>query len=180
MKIFLIGYRCTGKTTIGQILAKSILIDFIDIDQIIEKESKLNIALIVKKYGWDYFRSLEKKALFNTKYSDNLIVATGGGIVMDHENLNFIKNSGFCIWLDADIKTILKRLQNDAQTALSRPSLTDNTLLEETKKLLNSRKPLYEKSSHMKIDTAGKTPHKIVNIIEKGLKDVRQHHRQSI
>ena len=165
MKIFLTGYRCTGKTTIGQLLAKSKSIDFLDIDQVIEKESKLNIAQIVKNNGWDNFRYLEKKALFNTKHSDNMIIATGGGIIIDPDNCKFIKENGFCIWLDADCNTIIKRLKNDFTTSLSRPSLTQYNLLKETKEILKNRRPLYEKCSHAKIDTSYKTPQEIVNLI---------------
>ncbi len=177
MKIFLIGYRCTGKTTAGQILAHNNGFDFIDLDQAIEQESKLNITQIIAKYGWDQFRRLESRALFNLKDNANLVVATGGGIITNDENLELIKNSGFCIWLYADIKTILHRLKNDINTLSSRPSLLGKDVMEETKEFLIQRKPLYEKCAHVKINTKDKTPEQIANIISRRIKHARQQHR---
>ncbi len=177
MIFFLIGYRCTGKTTTGQILAENRGFDFIDLDHAIEIESKSNITQIVEKYGWDRFRELENRALFNLKNNTNLVVATGGGIITKPDNLKFIKKSGFVIWLDADIKTILHRLKNDISTLSSRPSLLGKDIIEETEELLKQRKPLYEKCAHMKIDTKDTTPETIANIISRRIKHVRQQHR---
>ena len=165
MKIFLIGYRCTGKTTVGKLLAKKINFNFKDTDLLIEKEAKLNIAQIIKNYGWEKFRLIEQKTLFNLKNFEQSIISTGGGIVTNPDNIKFIKNNGFCIWLDADLKTIIKRLRDDKKTMTLRPSLTDKNLIEETRELLNIRKPLYEKCADRKIDTADKTPEEISNII---------------
>ncbi len=192
MKIFLIGYRCTGKTTVGHLFAKQTKFIFRDIDQIVEHKAKINIAQIIKKHGWDNFRILEKEALFKLKNLEKSIISTGGGIVIDPGNIEFIKNNGFCIWLDADFETIIKRLKNDENTLTSRPFLTDKNLIEETKQLLNIRKPLYEKCANMKIDTTDKTPEEIVtnieeivtdiekivtNIIDRRIKNVRQYNR---
>ncbi len=180
MKIFLIGYRCTGKTTIGKILAKGLNFNFFDMDQVIEYRTGLNIKQIVEQQGWDRFRLLEKETILNTKNYENIVISTGGGVVVDPDNVNFIKKSGFSIWLDADIKTILKRLGSDAGTFLSRPSLTDNNLLKETKELLNIRNPLYKKSSHIRIDTAINNPKEIVNIIYRRLENVGQYPGKNI
>ena len=73
MKIFLIGYRCTGKTTIGKILARGLNFDFFDMDQIIEQKTGSNIRQIVEKQGWNRFRLLEKQTILNTKNYDNIV-----------------------------------------------------------------------------------------------------------
>jgi shikimate kinase len=177
MKIFLIGYRCTGKTTVGRILARYLNFDFIDMDLSIEQKTRLTVSQIVEKYGWDKFRLLETKTLLDTKHVDNAVIATGGGVVTAPDNLQFMKNNGFCIWLDAKIKTILKRLKNDAATALLRPPLTDNNLIEESKKILNQRNPLYKKIANIRIDTTILTPEEIVGIIDRRLEHDRQQHR---
>ena len=169
MKIFLIGYRCTGKTTIGKILADRLNFDFFDTDLLIEHVSGLNISQIVEKYGWKKFRRLEKDILFNTKKNEDAVIATGGGIITAPENQNFIKKNGFCVWLDADLKTILHRFNNDNKTCLSRPSLTNKDLLKETKELISLRKPLYEKIANIRIDVSSHTPEEIVNIIDRRL-----------
>ncbi len=177
MKIFLTGYRCTGKTTVGRILARHLNFDFIDMDRSIEQKAGLTVSQIVEKYGWDKFRLLEKEALLNTKHVETAVIATGGGVVTVPDNLKFIKNSGFCIWLDANIKTILERLKSDAASALLRPSLTDKNLKEETKKILNQRDPLYKKIADIKIDTTILKPEEIVGIIDRRLEHDRQQHR---
>ncbi len=173
MKIFFIGYRCTGKTTIGRILADCLKFDFLDTDRQIEKNTRLSILQIVDKYGWEKFRSLEKEVLLNTKDYKNIVIATGGGMIIDRENQKFIKENGFCIWLYADIATILSRLKNDPGTLKSRPLLTNKELILGTHELIEERKPLYEQASHMRIDTSLYTPEKIVNIINRRLSNVR-------
>jgi shikimate kinase len=169
MKIFLIGYRCTGKTTIGKILAHRLNLDFFDTDLIVEQASGLNISQMVEKYGWKKFRRLEKQTLFKTIKNEDAVIATGGGIIIDSENQEFIKNNGFCVWLDADLKTILHRLNTDNKTASSRPSLTNRDLLKETKELLSLRKPLYKQTAKVRIDVSYQTPEEIVNIIDRRL-----------
>ncbi|MCD4723171.1 MAG: shikimate kinase AroL, partial [Desulfobacula sp.] len=107
--------------------------------------------------------------LFNTKKNEDAVIATGGGIITAPENQNFIKKNGFCVWLDADLKTILHRFNNDNKTCLSRPSLTNKDLLKETKELISLRKPLYEKIANIRIDVSSHTPEEIVNIIDRRL-----------
>lgn len=174
MKIFLIGYRCTGKTTVGKILSDRLDFDFIDTDRMIEQQTGSTILQLVETSGWEKFRQVEKKILFNTKNLKNTVVSTGGGIVIDPENQAFIHQNGYCVWLDADIKTILSRLNMDKNTCSSRPSLTDKDLLNETEELVTLRKPLYEKASHLRIDASFHTPEEIVNIIDRRVTDVRQ------
>jgi shikimate kinase len=174
MKIFFIGYRCTGKTTIGKMLALCLDCDFMDIDRTIEKETGSSILQIVETSGWKKFRQLEKQTLMGTKKNKNIVISTGGGIIIDRENQQFIKKNGFCIWLDADIQTIFHRLNNDMKTSESRPSLTNADLLKETTKIAMQRKPFYENTAHIRLDTSFHKPEEIVNIIDRRLKNVRQ------
>lgn len=169
MKIFLIGYRCTGKTTIGKILADRLKLEFFDTDLLIEKIKGFTISRMVEKYGWGKFRQLEKQILFNTKNKEDAVIATGGGMIIDPENQDFIKKNGFCVWLDADLKTILLRLNTDDKTGSSRPSLTHKDLITETQELISLRKPLYEQTANIRIDVSSHTPEEIVNIIDRRL-----------
>ena len=116
MKIFLIGYRCTGKTTIGKILADRLNFDLIDTDSMIEQKIGSTILSFVEKNGWDKFRQIEKETLLNTKENKNIVIATGGGIILNRENQKFIKDNGFAVWLDASLATILSRLKKDTKT----------------------------------------------------------------
>jgi len=172
MKIFLIGYRCTGKTTIGKRLSDRLGYKFIDTDLMIEQQIKSTITKFVTSHGWDKFRQIEKLTLFKTKKFENTIISTGGGIVADPENQAFIRSNGYSIWLDADLKTILSRLACDKKTDSNRPSLTLKTVLEETKEMIQKRKPLYKNTANTRIDTSIHTIDEIINIIDRRLTDV--------
>jgi shikimate kinase len=169
MNIYLIGYRCTGKTTIGKILADHLHHDYLDMDQAIEQQTGSTISDLVQTHGWEYFRRIEKEILLKTREINDTVVSTGGGIVTDPENLNFLTTAGYTIWLDADIRTILSRLNSDPVTFSSRPSLTDKNLIDETEELLNLRRPLYAKAAHLKIETGLHTPEEIIALIERRL-----------
>ncbi len=167
MKIYLIGYRCTGKTTIGKILADRLNYAFFDLDQSIEQQTGSTITSLVDTHGWDYFRQIEKETLLKTAKMEDVVISTGGGIVTDPESLHFLKKNGFTIWFDADIKTILSRLSFDSSTRSKRPPLTQKSLIEETKELLKTRRSLYKKAAHIKIKTDLHTPNEIVTLIER-------------
>ncbi len=173
MKIFLIGYRCTGKTTLGKIFAHRLNFDFIDTDRIIEQNLGSTILKIIETQGWKKFRQTEKQILLDTKKNKNTIIATGGGIILDPDNRQFLKKNGLCIWLDADIKTIMVRLKIDNETKELRPALTNKNLFAETRQMVKKRTPLYKNTAHIRIDTSFHTPEEIVNIIDRRLKDVR-------
>ena len=91
MQIYLIGYRASGKTTVGKALAKILNYLFIDTDEEIIKQSGMEIADIVKKYGWDIFRKKEKAVINAINPSDKLIIALGGGAVIDLDNIKTVK-----------------------------------------------------------------------------------------
>lgn len=174
MKIFLIGYRGTGKTTIGKPLARHLGFGFMDTDHLIEQQLGSTVLEIIETRGWEKFRQVEKQILLNLKNEKNSVIATGGGIIMDIDNQLFLKKNGFCIWLDADINTILHRLHMDNNTNRARPSLTRKKLSDETDEMVKKRFPMYENTAHMRIDTSFHTPEEILNIIDRRLKDVWQ------
>lgn len=174
MNIFLIGYRCTGKTTIGKKLAEHYNFTFVDTDEIVQQLEKKSIQQIVAASGWEKFRQLEKKTLQRTLNMKDAVVSTGGGIVLDSGNRSSIRSKGHCIWLSAPEEIVVERLKNDANTDDLRPRLSRNLdLLEETRQMMQKRYPLYERTYHIKIDTGAKSVDECVNTICRRLKDVR-------
>ena len=155
-------------------LAHRLNFDFIDTDRLIEKHLGSTIIKITENQGWEKFRQIEKQTLFNIKNIEDTVIATGGGIIIDPDNQQFIKKNGFCIWLDADIKTIMLRLDTDHKNRVLRPALTNKNLLSETNEMVKKRNPLYKNTAHIRIDTRFHTPEEIVTIIDRRLKDVRQ------
>jgi len=172
--IYLIGYRCTGKSTIGKLVAGLMARDFIDTDRILEEQFQTTIEETVNRNGWDYFRQKEKQALFATTRYSNPVVATGGGIVMDPENRNFIQSNGVCVWLYADSTTIVQRILSDSKNQGSRPNLTSHSLTQETLNMLELRNPLYEKLGLIKIDTSSHSLKQAAEIIKRRFSHVRQ------
>ncbi len=162
-KIFLVGYRATGKTEIGRRLSERLGWEFRDLDDWIESETGLTIEEIVKKAGWPSFRDREHKALEQALALDRpVVVACGGGAVMHKDIWPEIMEKALVVWLRADIETIVQRISSDPMTASRRPSLVHGkSLKEEIEMVLGSRTPLYRKFSHIHIDTGRLTPDEI-------------------
>ncbi len=154
MNVILIGYRCTGKSETGRILADLLGLQFMDTDDLIEKTMKGSVADIVESKGWERFRKVESQILKGLLKIDGLVIATGGGVVLDQGNILAMKNAGTVVWLTASMDTILERMSNDSKTAGLRPALTDRSIEDEVKDTLAMRAPLYKKAAHMEIDTS--------------------------
>src|SRR6056297_3229248 len=123
MNIYLIGYRCTGKTSVGRLLSERTGWQLVDTDQRIAAHAGVPVSDIVTQKGWSYFRELEKQMLAETAGASRLVVATGGGIVLDPENRTILEDPGhFTAWLQASPETIEMRMQADAQTETLRPA----------------------------------------------------------
>lgn len=153
-KIILTGYRATGKTSLGRILADRLLFLFIDTDLEIEKQQGSSINEIVAKEGWNFFRTLERDYLSSLVKRENLVIAPGGGAIMHQEVWDELMKTSLVIWLQADIHTINKRLSADLLSASQRPALTQNSdMLKEIAIVLAEREPLYRKGSHHAIST---------------------------
>ena len=153
MNLFLIGYRCTGKTTIGKAIAAAIEWSFVDADTLLVRECGKPIKEIVDTEGWDAFRRMERSTLKQICTADRQIVATGGGVVLDKANIKAMKTSGMVIWLGATAETIQKRMLQDKNTGNFRPALTDKGRIQEIEDLLLKRNPYYESASDFSIQT---------------------------
>lgn len=153
MNLVLIGFRGTGKTTVGKILARRTGMDFIDTDELIEKIMDLSIQQIVAQKGWRFFRDLEKKVISEVADKDFKIIAAGGGSVLEAENAQVLKKNGLIVWLKADLQVICARLAKDAETTAKRPSLTGRGTLMEIEEVLREREAIYTQIAMMEIDT---------------------------
>ena len=156
MKIILIGYRCTGKTSVGKKIAERLGIPFYDTDEIIQSHTNKTIREIVEKEGWDAFRAEERAIIKQFPSLDDGIIAAGGGAIMDAENRKALKQDGLCVWLTADVSTIVARMRNDRATTAQRPSLSDGGVEQETAEILETREPIYHEMADCIVDTAGK------------------------
>jgi shikimate kinase len=151
--LILIGYRATGKTAVGARLAEILGRPFVDLDQVLVQEAGEPIVDIVARGGWDEFRRREKELVTRFRHTQGQVVATGGGVVLDSENIAALRENGIIIWLTAALDTIQARLAQDQPRDANRPSLTGNDTIREVAEVLESRYPLYQAAAQIIVDT---------------------------
>jgi shikimate kinase len=162
MNIVLTGYRGTGKSVVGRLLAGRLGMQYIGMDAAIVERAGMPIPEIVEKYGWPGFRDLESAEASDLAGLDHLIIDTGGGIIERPENIDALRKSAMIFWLKARVETIVARIQGDNQ----RPALTaGKTFTEEVAEVLERRAPKYKNAAHYEIDTDDLTPDQIVDRI---------------
>jgi shikimate kinase len=157
MNLILIGYRCTGKTSVGKQIAGRLGRPFHDSDEEIGRRTGKTVAEIVEREGWESFRKIEKEVIAGLSEIDDCVIALGGGAVMDPENAGAMKEKGLFVWLTADAETIAERMGLDDSTLHQRPSLTGKDVLTEIREILQARQPIYRKLADLTVDTSGKT-----------------------
>lgn len=153
MNIYLIGYRCCGKTSVGKALSRLLEWQFLDTDAQVVQQSGMSIAEMVATHGWAYFRSREKDVLDQTRFLDRHVIATGGGVILDTDNVRAMQEIGRVIWLKVSPETVRIRMAGDPETLLQRPALTAVGSIDEIGKVLMERQPLYERAAHLALDT---------------------------
>ncbi|QSZ67569.1 bifunctional shikimate kinase/shikimate dehydrogenase [Methanofollis aquaemaris] len=152
MKVVLIGYRGTGKSTVGRILADRLGLPFYDTDAMVEARAGRSIPAIFAGEGEEGFRALECAVVADLAGVDG-IVATGGGAVLDPANVAALRRGGRVVLLEADAETIAERT-----TGSDRPPLTPLPLTDEVAALLARRRPYYCAAADFAFSTAGLTP----------------------
>jgi len=153
--VILIGYRGSGKTSVGQRLASELGRPFFDTDALVEKQAGMPIDAIVSQMGWAHFRELEKQVIASVSGKPNRVVATGGGAVMDPANVGCLKRNGWIVWLKAGARILRQRIEKDQGEGMSRPSLTGEDPLKEIQAVLEQREPVYQKICDFVLDTDG-------------------------
>ncbi|MGQ0810631.1 MAG: shikimate kinase [Nitrospiraceae bacterium] len=153
MNIVLIGYRGTGKSTVGKSLAARLDRRLVSTDDQVVTHARLSIPEIVQQFGWEHFRDLESDVCKDIATKDNLIIDTGGGAILRPQNVEWLKQNGILFWLTAEVPTLTTRIGGDFQ----RPSLTGTkSFLEEIQEVLMQREPAYRAAAHHVIPTDGR------------------------
>lgn len=170
--IILYGFKSSGKTTVGQIIAKQLDMLFVDVDRLIEKFycEKKSVAIGVRKIyeteGDKYFRAIEKDIILSLADVENTVIATGGGSVLDATNAAILKKIGKLIYLKTSKATIKTRLQDNHPAFINEKDFDGSF---ET--MYSSREAIYETLAAITIDTDGKTEKEIATeIIENHLR----------
>jgi shikimate kinase len=165
MRIVLIGFRGTGKTTVARRLALLLGWDWVDADVEIELRAGKSIKAIFDNEGEDCFRQWEVEVLRDLFRRDRVVIAAGGGVVLRPENRRLLRQGASVVWLTADTTTILARIASDPTTATRRPNLTVRQDRDEVEHLLAAREPFYRQCADRIVDTVGKTADEIAATI---------------
>jgi shikimate kinase len=162
MNLILIGYRGTGKSVVGRIVAQRLKMDYVGMDARIVERAGISIPEIVERHGWPGFRDLESELAAELARQDNLVVDTGGGVIERSENIAALKASGRIVWLTASVETIVARIQDDTQ----RPALVaGKTFIEEVAEVLEARTSKYQNASQYQIATDELSPEQVADKI---------------
>lgn len=149
MRIFLIGYMGSGKTTMGRELASALNLTFIDLDTFLEEKYFRTIPQIFAEEGEEGFRIKERNVLEEVSNFDHVVIATGGGAPCFFDNIDLMNNTGICIFLDVEVRSLVERLIH-AKT--ERPLIkgkSPDELHAFIEGMLEKRRPFYEKARYI-------------------------------
>jgi shikimate kinase len=164
-RVILIGYRGTGKSTVGRLVASRLGWDFADADEYLESAAGRSIAEVFASEGEAGFRDRESAVLSQLCGRDRLVIATGGGAVLRPANRTLLRSAGFVAWLTASPAVLWDRLRADPASGRRRPNLTPAGGLDEVRTLLAARTPLYAALADFVCDTETLSPHAAADAI---------------
>lgn len=165
--IVLLGFMGTGKTTVGMILAKRLGMTFVDMDCVIEERTGKTVSRIFADDGEPSFRALERNLVKELSAKRGLVIGSGGGVVLNADNIKDFDRSGLVVCLTAEPAAILKRISGDS----SRPLLEGGEKAEKILKLLESRRALYDAIAR-KVDTSFLTPEQVADRVDSFLQNI--------
>jgi len=160
--IFLIGPMGAGKTTVGRRLAEARGMDFVDSDQEVEARTGVNIAFIFEKEGEAGFRRRERQAIGELTQRQCMVLATGGGAVLDADNRQWLAGRGFVVYLHASIEQQMARTERTD----TRPLLQGGNRRETLEQLFSTRDPLYREIADLVLHTDGRNARTLAREIE--------------
>lgn len=160
--VVLIGMPAVGKSTIGVLLAKSLLVSFTDTDLLIQEKYKKSLCDIIKDNGTKAFLNIEEDIILNTDLK-NSVIATGGSAVFGERAMNQLKENGVIVYLSLPIDEIKKRIGDIKSRGVV---LTNGNTVDD---IFKERKPLYEKYADIKIDCDNLTAEECVEKIIQSL-----------
>lgn len=166
MRLYLIGYMFCGKSTIGKQLARRMDYDFMDLDDTIEKRYHISVNDLFQRYGETAFRQLEASMLMTTAKRDNIVVACGGGTPCHYNNMLFIRQQGYSIYLKLGADDIMLRYKNSRHKQ-QRPllqGLTPSEIQQYITAQLAAREEYYSQAD-LTIDAFRPSPSQIVENI---------------
>lgn len=152
MKLVLIGMMGSGKSTIGKALASAIDANFLDMDDMIEIREKKTISKIFETKGEPYFRTLEHLMAKELETASDVVIATGGGVVIQPDTMAALQHNAMVVYLDIPVASITKRIEGDT----TRPLLQQTSIQEKLEQVYSDRKDLYKHYADVILTVDGK------------------------
>ncbi|MFA6946485.1 MAG: shikimate kinase [Pedobacter sp.] len=149
MKVFLIGFMGSGKTTIGKKLANYLKYDFIDLDKVIESRAGMSIVNYFELHGEGAFRELERDILQKTEFPENAIIATGGGAPCFGDNMEWMNKNGLVAYLSLSPKALASRLEHSKTDRPLIRHLKGDELIDFIRKKLQEREEFYNQAKYV-------------------------------
>ena len=168
MRIYLLGFMGSGKSTMGQRVAGLLGVQFLDTDELVEKESGLDINQLFAQQGEHEFRRLETEMLRRTAEYEKALIATGGGLPLYHHNMDWLTEHGITMYLQWPDQMLISNVLKNISGRPLLSGLNEEEVQNKLKKLLQDRKPVYEQSA-MTLEMAGDVE-KDVKLLERACK----------
>jgi len=160
MNIVLIGYRGTGKSVVGAIVAERLEMKCITMDGMIVERIGMPIPEFVEKHDWPAFRNVESEVARELSCVDNIVIDSGGGVIERPENIYALHTNGIIVWFKASVDVIVSRIEGDTE----RPSLTGaKSFTDEVEEVLDRRIPKYAAAAQHEIDTDHLMPEQVAD-----------------
>lgn len=160
--VFLVGPMGSGKTAVGRQLARDLGVEFMDSDAEIERRTGVDITFIFEKEGEDRFREREKAVIADLAQRENVVLATGGGAILDADNRRLLGSNGIVVYLKTSVKQQLERTRHTQK----RPLLLNGDPATVLARLMEVRGPLYEQLANISVDTGGQRVKTVVEQIK--------------
>lgn len=165
----LVGFMGAGKSTVGPVLASRLGLTFVDLDERIAAGAGMDIGEIFSREGEEGFRARESEALRRELRGRGKVIACGGGIVLRRENVELLRDSCMVCYLDADMETLLRRLEGGE----GRPLLQGGELSRRVEELVEARREKYREAAHLVVDVGEKSAEEIAGEIAEAWKRYR-------
>lgn len=168
--IALVGPMGSGKTTVGRALAPRLGLEFVDMDQCIEQRCGVDVNLIFEIEGEAGFRARERAMLDELSQRQGVLLATGGGSVLDPANRELLRQRALVVWLQTSVDQQLKRLARDQR----RPLLRTSNRRQRLQELAEQRDPIYRDCAHLVVRSADVSPWAMAGRLEQAIRNHRQ------
>lgn len=170
--LFLVGYRGSGKTTVGRLLSSALGLPWLDLDHQIELTLGEPISSFFKSRGEEAFREVESRCLEECMEVESSVISLGGGAILRDGNRRILRQSGWTVWLRCSHATLAARIEKDEGAGKSRPSLTGKDVVSEIEQVMRVREPFYNDAADWIVDVEGHSPEELATQIGKWYRSV--------